>query len=65
MIQRNEECSVRRSKTKEDLCIEAQLERGKNVALIIRNSLFEGIFIDAKGVNCASLETVHAKQYFL
>ena len=50
--------------TKEDLCIETQ-ERGKNFALIIQNSIFEGIFIDAKGVNCASLETVRAKQYFL
>ena len=40
--------------TKEDLYIEAQ-ERGKNFALIIKSSLFEGIFIDAKGVNCASL----------
>ena len=48
--------------TKEDLYIEAQ-ERGKNVALIIKSSLFEGIFIDAKGVNCASLETVCAKKY--
>ena len=52
------------SYVKEDLCIEAQ-ERGKNCALIIKNSLFEGIFIDAKGVNCASLETVRAKKYFL
>ena len=50
--------------TKEDLCIEAQ-ERGKNVALIIESSLFEAIFIDAKGVNCASLEPVRAKKYFL
>ena len=50
--------------TKEDLYIEAQ-ERGKNFALIIWSSLFEGIFIDAKGVNCASLETMHAKKYFL
>ena len=49
---------------KEDLCIEAQ-ERGKKIALIIMSSLFEGIFIDAKGVNCASLETVRAKKYFL
>ena len=50
--------------TKEDLCIEPQ-ERGKNCALIIKSSLFEGIFIDAKGGNCASLETVRAKKYFL
>ena len=48
----------------EDLYIEAQ-ERGKNFALIIKSSLFEGIFIDAKGVNCASLETVRAKKYFI
>ena len=49
---------------KEDLYIESQ-ERGKSFALIIKSSLFEGIFIDAKGVNCASLETVHAKKYLL
>ena len=42
-------------------CIEAQ-ERSKNFALIIKSSLFEGIFIDAKGVNCASLEIVRAKE---
>ena len=48
----------------EDLYIEAQ-ERGKNFAIIIKSSLFEGIFIDAKGVNCASLETVPAKKYLL
>ena len=45
-------------------CIEAQ-EMGKNVALILKSSFFEGIFIDAKGVNCASLEIVHAKKYFM
>ena len=50
--------------TKEDLYIEAQ-ERGKNFALIIKSSLFEGIFIDAKGVNCASLDIVRATKYFL
>ena len=49
--------------TKEHLCIEAQ-ERGKNVALIIKSSLCEGIFIDAKGVNCASSETVLTKEIF-
>ena len=38
---------------------------GKNVALIIKSSLYEGIFIDAKGVNCASLEIVRAKKYFM
>ena len=48
--------------TKEDLCIEAQ-ESGKNVELIIKSFLFEGIFIHAKGVNSASLEIVHAKKY--
>ena len=42
--------------------IEVQ-ERGKYFSLIIKSSLFEGIFIDAKGINCASLETVHAKKY--
>ena len=50
--------------TKEDLYIEAQ-KRCKNFALIIKSSLFEGIFLDAKGVKCASLETVRAKKYFL
>ena len=50
--------------TKEDLCIEAQ-ERGKNLALIINSSLYEAIFKDLKGVNCASLETVHAEKYSL
>ena len=50
--------------TKEDLCIEAQ-ERGKSFALIIKSSHFKGIFINAKGVNRASLETVRAKKYFL
>ena len=45
-------------------CIEAQ-ERGKNFALIVKSSLFEGIFIDAKGVNFASLEIVRAKKYFM
>ena len=49
--------------TKEDLCIEEQ-EMGKNFALIIKSFLFEGIFIDAKGVHCASLETAHAKKIF-
>ena len=49
---------------KEDLCIEVH-DSGKNFALIIKSSLFEGIFIDAKGVNYASLEIVHAKIYFI
>ena len=40
-------------------------ERGNNFALIIKSSLFEGIFIDAKGENCASLEIVLAKKTFL
>ena len=43
------------------ICIEAQ-ERGKNFVLIIKSSLFEGIFIDAKGTNCASLEIVRGKK---
>ena len=38
---------------------------GKNFALIIKSSLFVGIFVDAKGVNCAGLKTVRAKKYFL
>ena len=45
-------------------CIEVQ-ERGKNFALIIKSSLFGRIFIDVKGVNCASLEIVLAKKYFI
>ena len=45
-------------------CIEAQ-ERGKNCALIIKSSLFEGTFVDVKGVNCASLEIVRTKKYFM
>ena len=49
------------SGTKEDLCIEEQ-ERGKIFALIIKSSLFDGIIIDAKCVNCASFETVRAKK---
>ena len=50
--------------TEEDLCIEAQ-EKSKIFKLITKSSLFEGIFIDAKGVNCTSLETVRAKKYSL
>ena len=46
--------------TKENLYIEVQ-ERGKNFALIIKSSLFDGLFIDEKGINCASLEAVNAK----
>ena len=38
--------------------IEAQYG-GKIFALIIKSSLFERTFIDAKGVDCASLEIVH------
>ena len=44
-------------------CIEAQ-EGGKIFALIIKSFLFEGIFIDAKGVNCASLDIVSGKKIF-
>ena len=51
-------------RSKRNYCIEAQ-ERGKNFALIIKSSLFEGIFIDAKVVNCASFEIVRAKKYFI
>ena len=35
---------------------------GKNLALFIKSSLIEGIFIDAKGVNCMSVEIEHAKK---
>ena len=45
-------------------CVEEQ-ERDKKIALIIKSSLFEGIFIDAKGINCASLEIVRAKKDFM
>ena len=55
---------VLHSITKEDLYIEAQ-QRGITFALIIKSSGFEGIFIDEKCVNCASLDTVHAKRYFI
>ena len=51
------------SATKEDSCIEAQ-ERGENFTLIIKSSLFVGIFIYAKCVNFASLEIVHAKKKY-
>ena len=37
----------------------------KKLKNFVHSSLFEVIFIDAKGVNCASLETVSAKTYFL
>ena len=64
-------CMDKGGETKEDLCIEAQ-EIGKIFSLIIKsipnnnnNILFEGIFIDAKGVNCGSLEIVRAKKCFL
>ena len=56
--------AISKGVTKEDLCIEAQ-EGGKNFAIIIKSSLFEGIFTDAKGVNLASLEIVRAKKYFI
>ena len=52
-------CSI----IKEDICIDAQ-ERSKNFAPIIKSSLFKGIFIDGKDVNCASLETA-CKKIFL
>ena len=37
--------------------------RDKNFALIIKSYLFEGIFVDAKGVNYVSFEIVHEKKY--
>ena len=36
----------------------------KKFALVIKSSLWEGIFVDDKCVNCTNLEIVHAKQYF-
>ena len=38
--------------------------RAKNFALVIKSHLFEEIFVDAKGVNCASLEIVREKKIF-
>ena len=35
---------------------------GKNIVLIIKSSLFQWIFINAKGLNCASLEIVITKK---
>ena len=32
--------------------------------VLIKSFLFEGIFVDDKGVNCTSLENVRAKKYF-
>ena len=34
---------------------------GKHFALVIKSSLFEGMFVDDKGVNITSLEIVRAK----
>ena len=39
-------------------------QRVDNFALIVKSSLFELIFVDAKGVNCTSWQTVRAKKYF-
>ena len=36
----------------------------KNFALVIKSYLLEEIFVDDKGVNCTSLEIVHAKKHF-
>ena len=36
----------------------------KNVALDNKSSLWEGIFVDDKGVNCTNLEVVRAQKYF-
>ena len=44
-------------------CIEPQ-QRVKKCALINTSSLFDGIFVDAQGVNCTSLQIVCAKKYF-
>ena len=35
--------------------------RAKSFALVIKSSLFEGIFVHAKGVNCTNLEIEGAK----
>ena len=43
-----------------DIGIKAQW-RAKNFGLIIKSYLFEGIFVDAKGVNYVSLEIVQQK----
>ena len=40
-------------------------ERGKKFALIIKSSHFEGMFIDEKGVNCASLDTAYKKIFHI
>ena len=45
-----------------DIGIEAEY-RAKNFELVIKSYLFEGIFVDAKGVNCPSLVIVLAKKY--
>ena len=44
------------------LAIEAQ-QRANKFPLVIKSYLFEGIFVDAKGVNCVSLEFLHANKY--
>ena len=41
-----------RCRTQEDIGIETQY-RAKTFALVIKSHLFEGIFVDAKGGNCA------------
>ena len=49
--------------TKEDLCIEVQ-GRGKNFTLIIKSSLFKGIFIDAKGCKLCEFWDCACKKIF-
>ena len=41
-----------------------ELNSAKKFALVIKSSLWEGIFLD-KGVNCTSLEIVRAKKMLL
>ena len=40
------------------------IERAKIIALVIKSSHWEGIFVDDKGVNWKSLEIVSAKKIF-
>ena len=44
-------------------CKNGEQYRAKNFALV-KSALFEGLFVDAKGVNCMSLEIVHAKKIY-
>ena len=39
--------------------------RAKKIAFVVKSYHFEGIYVDAKGVNCASLEIVRPKKYLI